>query len=89
MRVCALVCYFQERLFGYDELAKLSADIFVIGHYHVNKGVERDERQAFCNTGDHVRRDTCGGTINHEPKLGFKVDSLLMIMEMLKRPYGL
>lgn len=62
---------FQERLFGYDELARLSPDIFVLGHYHVDQGIEEINGKYFISLGSLSRGTLAEETIDHEPKLGF------------------
>ena len=62
---------FNERLIGYDELAKFSPDIFVLGHYHVDTGIEEIAGKYFVNLGSMSRGTTAEENIDHEPKLGF------------------
>lgn len=62
---------FRERLYGYEELAALSPDIFVIGHYHVDQGISKVKDKYFVNLGSISRGALSDENINHEPKLGF------------------
>ncbi len=60
-QICAMHLYaglrggalYQERLYGYDELANFSPDIFVIGHYHIDQGIHREFGKSFINIGSH------------------------------------
>ena len=79
LQVCLMHIYagmrpgmlFKERLFGYDELAKLSPDIFVLGHYHVTQGIEEIAGKHFVSLGSMSRGTIAEESIDHEPKLGF------------------
>jgi DNA repair exonuclease SbcCD nuclease subunit len=77
-QICVLHLYagpqagsvFKERLYGYDELAVLGSDIFVIGHYHVDQGVQTIEKKHFINLGAISRGSLAEENINHQPKIG-------------------
>jgi len=62
---------FKERLFGYDELAELGADVYVIGHYHLDQGVTNQDGKHFINIGSMSRGTISEEDIEHEPQLGY------------------
>ena len=62
---------FKERLYGYDELAKFSPDIFILGHYHIDQGIEEIAGKYFISLGSMSRGTIAEEDIDHEPKLGF------------------
>ena len=62
---------FSERMYGYDELAKLSPDVFVIGHYHIDQGIYENEGKYFVNIGSMSRGTLSEEDINHSPQIGF------------------
>ena len=61
---------FSERMYGYDELAKLSPDIFVIGHYHIDQGIYENEGKYFVNIGSMSRGTLSEEDIGHSPQVG-------------------
>jgi len=61
---------FKERLYGYDELAKLSPDIFVLGHYHIDQGIYTQDGKSFINIGSFTRGTLSEDDINHHPQIG-------------------
>jgi DNA repair exonuclease SbcCD nuclease subunit len=61
---------FKERLYGYDELATMGADIYVIGHYHVDQGITEIDNKIFINLGSISRGTIAEENINHKPKIG-------------------
>jgi DNA repair exonuclease SbcCD nuclease subunit len=61
---------YRERLYGYDELAKLPADIFVLGHYHVDQGIYEDSGKYFMNIGSLSRGTQTEEDIEHHPQIG-------------------
>jgi len=61
---------FNERLYGYDELAKLPADVFVIGHYHIDQGIYDENGKYFVNIGSMSRGSLSEEDINHLPQIG-------------------
>lgn len=61
---------YRERLYGYDELAKLPADIFVLGHYHVDQGIYEEGGKYFMNIGSLSRGTQTEEDINHHPQIG-------------------
>jgi DNA repair exonuclease SbcCD nuclease subunit len=62
---------YRERLYGYDELAKLPVDIFVLGHYHVDQGIYQDPHgKYFMNIGSLSRGTLSEEDIAHHPQIG-------------------
>jgi exonuclease SbcD len=61
---------FRERLYGYDEISVLGSDIFVIGHYHVDQGIQVLNDKHFINLGAVTRGSLAEENINHQPKIG-------------------
>lgn len=78
-QICVLHAYttlksgtlFEERLYGYDELSRLPADIFVLGHYHMDQGIYQENGKYFINLGSIARGTNAEEDINHHPKIGF------------------
>ena len=66
----------KERLYGYDELAKLGPDIFVLGHYHIDQGIRTMHGKTFINIGSISRGILSEENIDHKPKIGFLKISL-------------
>jgi exonuclease SbcD len=62
---------FKERLYGYDELSELSPDIFVLGHYHEDQGIQKQQEKYFINLGSLSRGTLTNENIQHNPKFGF------------------
>lgn len=64
---------FKSKLFSYDEISKLMDDIFVLGHYHVDQGVEtlniNGHDQHFINIGAISRGSISDDDINRSPKV--------------------
>ena len=77
-QVCLLHVYagpkggklFNEILFGYDELAKTGPDVFVIGHYHLDQGIQEVDGKYFVNIGSMSRGSLSEENIEHEPQIG-------------------
>jgi DNA repair protein SbcD/Mre11 len=61
---------FKERLYGYDELSVLGSDIFVIGHYHVDQGIQVFNEKQFINLGSISRGSLSDENLEHQPKIG-------------------
>ena len=61
----------KERLYGYDELGVLSPDIFVLGHYHYDQGIQWVDKKCFINLGSISRGTLTDERIDHIPKFGF------------------
>jgi hypothetical protein len=62
---------FKERLYGYNELAELSPDIFVLGHYHLDQGIQKVDGKFFVNLGSISRGTLTDESLDHKPKFGF------------------
>lgn len=83
-QICVLHLYagpqagvvFKERLYGYDEIASLESNVFVIGHYHVDQGIQVLNDKHFINLGAITRGSIAEENINHQPKIGIiKINS--------------
>jgi predicted phosphodiesterase len=61
----------KERLYGYDELGVLSPDIFVLGHYHYDQGIEWVNKKCFVNLGSISRGTLTDESLDHVPKFGY------------------
>jgi DNA repair exonuclease SbcCD nuclease subunit len=78
-QICAMHLYaglksgylFQDRLYGYDELAELSPDVFVIGHYHIDQGIYKEGEKYFVNIGSMSRGTLSDEDIEHHPQIGY------------------
>jgi DNA repair protein SbcD/Mre11 len=62
---------YKERLYGYDELEKLSPDMFVLGHYHIDQGIYEQNGKYFVNIGSMSRGILAEDSITHHPQIGF------------------
>lgn len=62
---------YRERLYGYDELAALSPNIFIIGHYHIDQGIYEYGNKYFFNIGSMSRGAIADEDIKHHPQIGF------------------
>jgi len=66
---------FKTKLFSYDEIAELGDDIFVLGHYHVDQGIEilnnKDKEQYFINLGAISRGALSEEDTKRKPKIGY------------------
>jgi DNA repair protein SbcD/Mre11 len=62
---------FKERLYGYNELSKLGPDIFVLGHYHLDQGIQTVDGKTFINIGSISRGALSEENLNHHPKIGY------------------
>jgi DNA repair exonuclease SbcCD nuclease subunit len=79
IQICAMHIYagpkagkmHKERLFGYDELGVLSPDIFVLGHYHYDQGIQWLDKKCFINLGSISRGTLTDERIEHVPKFGY------------------
>lgn len=79
-RICLLHLYaapvpgmlFKERIYGYKEIAAAlpTPDIFVIGHYHMDQGVETLAGKHFINIGSVTRGALSDDDVSHKPKIG-------------------
>jgi exonuclease SbcD len=61
----------KERLYGYGELAVLGADVYVLGHYHFDQGIQWENKQCFLNLGSISRGTLTDERVDHQPKFGF------------------
>jgi len=81
VNVCALHLYttknggslFKTKLYSYKEVAQLGDDIFILGHYHVDQGVEvlsvNGKEQHFVNVGAISRGSLVEDDIGRNPKI--------------------
>lgn len=81
LQICILHLYatkkggelFGHKLYSYDEISVLGDDVFVLGHYHVDQGVERintgSREQVFINVGAISRGSLSEDEITREPKI--------------------
>lgn len=64
---------FKQKIFSYDELSSLNSDIYVLGHYHIDQGVEKinknNKNQFFVNIGAISRGTTSEDDITRNPKI--------------------
>lgn len=60
---------FKTRIYGYDELP-VGPDFYVIGHYHIDQGIEERNGRYFINLGSISRGVLSEDTIDHHPKIG-------------------
>jgi len=61
----------KEQLYGYNELGVLSPDIFVLGHYHYDQGIEWVNKKCFVNLGSISRGTLTDERLDHIPKFGY------------------
>jgi len=65
---------FRNKLFSYKEIAKLNDDIFVLGHYHVDQGIqvltENGKDQYFINVGALSRGSLNEDDVKRSPNIG-------------------
>lgn len=65
---------FKTKLFSYSEIAQLKDDVFVLGHYHVDQGIEilteQGKPQHFVNVGSITRGTLSDEDVNRQPKVG-------------------
>jgi hypothetical protein len=66
---------FHQKLFSYDEISVLGDDIFVLGHYHIDQGIEivkkNNREHIFVNVGAVSRGAYAEEDITRVPKIGF------------------
>jgi len=79
--VCALHLYatkkggslFKTKLYSYEEISQLRDDIFILGHYHIDQGVEVlniiGKEQHFINVGAISRGSLVEDDIGRNPKI--------------------
>lgn len=67
--------FFYHKLYSYEEISQLGDDIFVIGHYHIDQGIERmifDGRERiYINVGAISRGTLSEDDTNRSPKVGY------------------
>lgn len=71
---------YNDRLWGYNELAKLSPNIFVLGHYHIDQGIYEFKKgdKYFISVGSICRGSLSDDNIEHHPQIGhinIKIDN--------------
>jgi hypothetical protein len=77
-QICVLHLYagplpgsvFKEKLYGYDEISMLGSNIFVIGHYHIDQGIQVLNDKHYINLGSISRGSLSDENLNHQPKIG-------------------
>jgi DNA repair exonuclease SbcCD nuclease subunit len=81
--VCALHLYatptggnlFKTKLFSYKELSESGDSVYVLGHYHIDQGIEtvtdNGYPQYFVNVGAISRGTTSEDNIKRDPKIGY------------------
>ena len=66
---------FKTKLFSYNEIAKLNDDIFVLGHYHIDQGIqvisENNKDQHFINVGALSRGSLSESDVNRNPNISY------------------
>lgn len=64
---------FHHKLYSYDEISVLGDDIFVLGHYHIDQGIETIEKnghkQMYVNIGSLSRGSYTEDDITRAPKI--------------------
>jgi len=60
---------FKHKLYSYEEISQLGDDVFVLGHYHVDQGVQKIGKQHFVNVGAISRGSLSHDNINRIPKI--------------------
>jgi DNA repair exonuclease SbcCD nuclease subunit len=78
-QICVLHIYagpkpgvlYKEKLHGYEELSKLGPDCFVLGHYHIDQGIQQVNGKTFINLGAITRGILIEDNLSHKPKMGF------------------
>jgi DNA repair protein SbcD/Mre11 len=65
---------FKTKLYSYDEIAEVGDDIFVLGHYHADQGIEilnrKGKKQYFINLGAISRGVLSEEDTKRKPKIG-------------------
>ena len=65
---------YKNRLYSYDELAVTGDDIYFLGHYHIDQGINvlnKGFPQYFINVGAVSRGTTSEDNIKRDPKIGY------------------
>ncbi|MBD3261265.1 MAG: hypothetical protein GF334_06205 [Candidatus Altiarchaeales archaeon] len=83
LNVCVLHLYsspqggmlYKHKLFSYPEISSLGDDIFLLGHYHVDQGIEtlgiNGKDQTFINLGALSRGSLVEDNIQRTPRIGY------------------
>lgn len=65
---------FKHKIYSYEEIASLGDDIFVLGHYHVDQGIQKHsigkKEIIFVNTGAVSRGSLSHDELKRSPKFG-------------------
>jgi predicted phosphodiesterase len=77
LNICLLHLYsipeggnlFKQKLYSYKEIGTLGDNIFVLGHYHINQGIQSLGEQMFVNVGAISRGTFSYDNIDREPKI--------------------
>lgn len=64
---------FGQKLYSYEEISQLGDDIFILGHYHIDQGVQKIGNQYFINVGAISRGSLTEDEITREPKICYIV----------------
>lgn len=66
---------YKRKVFSYEELSELGYDIYLLGHYHIDQGIEDcsfiGKKQTFINIGAVSRGVLDEDNIKRSPKIGF------------------
>lgn len=83
LNICILHLYsslgggnlFRTKIYTYDEIGDLNDDIFVMGHYHPDQGIQtitsHGKEQVFVNVGALSRGSIAEDDIKRDPKIGY------------------
>jgi len=77
INICVLHLYatpdggmlFKQKLHSYGEISVLGDDIFVLGHYHIDQGIQKIRRKHFINVGALSRGSLAEDNITRDPKI--------------------
>ncbi len=63
------------KIYSYEEISVLNDDIFVLGHYHADQGIQtfnrKNKQQIYVNVGSLCRGSISEEDIKREPKIGY------------------
>jgi len=62
---------FSERIYGYKELSSLGPNMFVLGHYHIDQGIQEVNGNHFINIGSVSRGALSDEDISHHPQIAY------------------
>jgi DNA repair exonuclease SbcCD nuclease subunit len=83
LNICLLHLYssleggalFKQKIYSYKEIAELGDDVFLLGHYHLDQGIETLEHdgvnQTFVNVGAISRGSLADDKLERIPQIGF------------------